>query len=145
MCFAQPHHLVRNGRCVGMAAGCEIRRGAVQRWRHAQADMLVLHGCGRRHQPHSSSGENWFAILHAKGFEQKKRLVKVWRDFAKRQLAIELQLRFEIGGSEPGARVAIQMLAQLFDIGAGQRKTHRVRVAAVARKQFGHDSMACSK
>ena len=47
---------------------------------------------------------------------------------------IEFQLRLEIGGSQSGACVAIEMLAQFLDIGAGQREADRVRVSAVAGK-----------
>src|SRR5260370_36119926 len=62
--------------------------------------------------------------------------MKFGRDFSQRQLAIDLHLRLEIGESQPGARVAIEMLAQLLDVGARQCKADRVRVSAVAGKQL---------
>ena len=99
--------------------------------------MLVLHRLRRRHQTHRPRRENGFSILHPKRFQQKQRLVELGRDFAERQLSIKLQLRFEIGGSEAGARVLIQMLAQLLDVGAGQREAYRVRVSSVAGEKFG--------
>ena len=122
-----------------MAARSEVLRGlrrAINSRRHAQPHMFVLHRLRRRHQPHPPRRENGLPVLHPKRFQQKQRLVKLGGDFAEWQLSIELQLGFKIGGSEPGARVAIEMLAQLLDICARQREADRVRMSAVAGKQF---------
>ena len=97
--------------------------------------MLVFHRLRRRHQPYRPRSKNWLAILHPKRFQQKQRVAKLRRDFSEGQFAIELQLRFEVGRSEPGASIAIEMLAQSLHVGAGQRKANCVRVSAIARKQ----------
>src|ERR1035438_3245963 len=63
-------------------------------------------------------------------------MVKFRGHFSQRQLAIKLEPRFEIRGSEPGPCIALEMLAQLLDICAGQGEADRVRVSAVAGKKF---------
>ena len=98
--------------------------------------MLVLHGVRRRHHSYCAGCEDGFPVFHPERFEQQQRAMELWGNFSERQFPIKLQLRFEIGGSEPGACVGVHMRTQFLDIGARKREANRVRVTAVAGKQF---------